>query len=503
MIDFVLGAAVNVAPATESTGASSAPPAEGACSFAELLDAAADDVTESASADESDEDIAAVNEWMTVPVFVPFVPILPTEDVVESQAPVATSADGIDDEDVSVATSVAVREDLTSIPLPAFLDGGTQPSMEKDQAKPATARESSAPESSAPEPSAPATPAPATPVVETPAVHVQAVQVPADEAQPIPVSTGAQQTAPKPSTAIEGDTPLASNESNASVKAPAAKPGKVARATSGPKVPDINEETKPANEVRNEAQSLVQSASEPAQAVAAATEKANGVEPSSKGLAVRLARALEHAVESSTTRQTAAGSGESGYSFNSHSDNQPSLGEWLREQLPQVAAGRGHAALNSTFSVAAPLQSEARVSGVLAAAGQPLTPAAPSLPSDHDVTLQIVQSLRMQFRDGIGEAVLRLKPEHLGSVSISLRVENGGLKASVQAEVPAVRQWLESQQDTLRTALAEQGLRLDRFDVEPDAQRQASPDDAQERQQRKRHARKRHQSEQPVFEVVV
>ena len=40
--------------------------------------------------------------------------------------------------------------------------------------------------------------------------------------------------------------------------------------------------------------------------------------------------------------------------------------------------------------------------------------------------MQILQSLRLQFRDGIGEAVLKLKPEHLGSVAISLRIANGG-----------------------------------------------------------------------------
>jgi flagellar hook-length control protein FliK len=127
---------------------------------------------------------------------------------------------------------------------------------------------------------------------------------------------------------------------------------------------------------------------------------------------------------------------------------------------------------------------------------------APTLPNEHDVNLHIVQSMRMQFRDGIGEAVLKLNPEHLGSVSISLKVENGGLKANVQADMPAVRQWLESQQDTLRSALAEHGLRLDQFDVEPDAQRQQADDEGQREQSRKRQAQKR-EAEQPVFEVVV
>jgi flagellar hook-length control protein FliK len=127
---------------------------------------------------------------------------------------------------------------------------------------------------------------------------------------------------------------------------------------------------------------------------------------------------------------------------------------------------------------------------------------------ERDVVAQLVQSLRVQFRDGIGEAVVRLKPEHLGSVQISLTIENGAIRATVQAEVAAVRQWLESQQDTLRTNLAEQGLRLERFVVQPDGERQSRSDDAQERELRRRHQRTRTSAamsgkDHPVFEITV
>jgi flagellar hook-length control protein FliK len=112
--------------------------------------------------------------------------------------------------------------------------------------------------------------------------------------------------------------------------------------------------------------------------------------------------------------------------------------------------------------------------------------------------------MRVQFRDGIGAAVVKLKPEHLGSVEISLKVENGAIKATVQAEVAAVRQWLESHQDTLRTSLAEQGLRLERFVVEPDGKRQTTGDDAQPREHRRRQHRQRMSGkDHPVFEVTV
>ena len=93
----------------------------------------------------------------------------------------------------------------------------------------------------------------------------------------------------------------------------------------------------------------------------------------------------------------------------------------------------------STFSIVSPLQNDARVAGMLASSAGNRDAWDAGDAVEHDVTLQIVQSMRMQFRDGIGEAVLKLKPEHLGSVSISLRVENGGLKANVQADMPAVQ----------------------------------------------------------------
>jgi flagellar hook-length control protein FliK len=224
--------------------------------------------------------------------------------------------------------------------------------------------------------------------------------------------------------------------------------------------------------------------------------------PKHRGVAARLARALEGAQEVLAAHRGETESGESSRSFDGSSERQSSFGDWLRDQLPQAANSGAQSPSTPALSVASATQHIPRVSGAVGSPETGLMPGGP-ISREHDVALQIVQSLRVQFRDGIGEAVLRLKPEHLGSVAISLRIEDGGLKASVQAELPAVRQWLESQQDTLRSALAEHGLRLDRFDVEPDGQRQASPEDHPERAPRKRQVRRSPQTEQPVFEVVV
>jgi flagellar hook-length control protein FliK len=158
------------------------------------------------------------------------------------------------------------------------------------------------------------------------------------------------------------------------------------------------------------------------------------------------------------------------------------------------------------FTVNGPVPIDTRTMATAVAAATGQVDNAPVAIPERDVIAQLVQSLRVQFRDGIGEAVLKLKPEHLGSVQISLRVENGAIKATVQAEAPAVRQWLESQQDTLRTGLAEQGLRLERFVVEPDGERRPTEDAHQQREQeqrRRQHQRRMSEQDHPVFEVTV
>jgi flagellar hook-length control protein FliK len=124
---------------------------------------------------------------------------------------------------------------------------------------------------------------------------------------------------------------------------------------------------------------------------------------------------------------------------------------------------------------------------------------------DGDTALQIVQAMRLQFRDGIGDAVVRLKPGHLGEVSISLRVDQQSVSATVHAEVPAVRQWLESQESSLRSGLADQGLHLEKFVVKEDQprQREKEAQDAEAREQARRLFRQRRSDSEQKFEVVV
>jgi flagellar hook-length control protein FliK len=65
-----------------------------------------------------------------------------------------------------------------------------------------------------------------------------------------------------------------------------------------------------------------------------------------------------------------------------------------------------------------------------------------------------------------GELRLRLSPPELGSLRLELRVLDGVLTARLETETPAARQTLIEQLPALRERLAEQGIRVERFDVD-------------------------------------
>jgi len=82
----------------------------------------------------------------------------------------------------------------------------------------------------------------------------------------------------------------------------------------------------------------------------------------------------------------------------------------------------------------------------------------------------IVKSLRMQWQQGGGEATLKLNPEYLGDLSVSLRVQGSTVSAVLQADSPTVRSWIEEHQQDLRRALEDAGLSLDSLVINADGQ---------------------------------
>jgi flagellar hook-length control protein FliK len=78
------------------------------------------------------------------------------------------------------------------------------------------------------------------------------------------------------------------------------------------------------------------------------------------------------------------------------------------------------------------------------------------------VQMQIVKSMRLQWTGATQEARVQLRPEYLGEVVANIKVEQGVVTATLHADTPEVRRLLETQTASLREALVEHGLKLDK-----------------------------------------
>ena len=89
---------------------------------------------------------------------------------------------------------------------------------------------------------------------------------------------------------------------------------------------------------------------------------------------------------------------------------------------------------------------------------------------------QLIRAIRMQWRNGLGEAKLRLTPEHLGEVMVALQVRQGSVSAVLRADTELVRDWIRTHQNELKSLLESQGLRLESLVVEEDGHSDSRPD---------------------------
>ncbi|RPJ69119.1 MAG: flagellar hook-length control protein FliK, partial [Acidobacteria bacterium] len=130
----------------------------------------------------------------------------------------------------------------------------------------------------------------------------------------------------------------------------------------------------------------------------------------------------------------------------------------LRSRLDRAILASGGTAIAA--STTAPATGRAAVTA-------PATPAGDPLPEGH-VTPQVVRAVLLSWRDGVGEARVRLEPESLGTLTVVLRVERGAVTATISSEVAAVRESIQAHERDLRAGLAEHGLDLDRLVVTDD-----------------------------------
>jgi flagellar hook-length control protein FliK len=84
---------------------------------------------------------------------------------------------------------------------------------------------------------------------------------------------------------------------------------------------------------------------------------------------------------------------------------------------------------------------------------------------EEKVVEQVVKYARLNFKPGISEVELHLKPESLGSLKIKISMEGQEVKASFFADTPLVKEIIENHLPALRQAFLSQNLDLQKFSV--------------------------------------
>lgn len=91
---------------------------------------------------------------------------------------------------------------------------------------------------------------------------------------------------------------------------------------------------------------------------------------------------------------------------------------------------------------------------------------------EQPVEAQAVRGLAAVLRQKGGTVTLRLAPESLGELRISMKLEGAQVWAEIETSSDSARQLLEDQRDSLRGALEARGLKVERLEVssvKPDA----------------------------------
>jgi len=154
-------------------------------------------------------------------------------------------------------------------------------------------------------------------------------------------------------------------------------------------------------------------------------------------------------------------SADSGFGGSTDQQNAGKERSTLQPPSPGFASGFGAPVSPDLFSTA-PAGAQAGARAGAAAMHEPATESGP-------LTQSIVRVMKLQISQGGGEVQLRLNPEHLGELTVSVRVESGSVSATLRSESPVVRAWIEQHQQELRNGLRDSGLTLDKLAIDADA----------------------------------
>lgn len=185
------------------------------------------------------------------------------------------------------------------------------------------------------------------------------------------------------------------------------------------------------------------------------TPHGEGVNFTQTTAAARLEAALGDIVAASAQNRggNASPDNQSGSSFRNASS--------LPGDLP--TASKAAPAANSdapafTVPTASPTQLFGTQSATSSAFGSSVDPSA--------IVEQVVRSMAMRTQsDGTSEVRMRLSPEHLGEVTLNLKVDGSNVSATAVAQNADVRNALVAHQQQLARSLADSGLKLTSFSV--------------------------------------
>ena len=293
---------------------------------------------------------------------------------------------------------------------------------------------------------------------------------------------------------------LASNASSAAGELPAPA-AEVAKA-----VADLRETAQRGAEVAALASAEGQARAEDRRSSMAAARLANSIERGGGATSVATGTAPGAADPDSTDPVSAAQPVDLQSQSEAGSEDQPSEsreGRFVADAQAPPAPARAAAGVTAGEVTVVSSGQPALTASAPAMAAAPGVPVSSTATPDAGTLPQLVQAIRLQVRAGGGDAVVRLNPEHLGAVSISLRVERGVVSATVHAESPAVRQWLEEHESSLRDGLSGHGLFLDRFVVQRDGRQPEQRHSEDQPRYRRRTPRRQAGQEQATFEVRV
>ncbi|TPE15719.1 flagellar hook-length control protein FliK [Pantoea vagans] len=188
-----------------------------------------------------------------------------------------------------------------------------------------------------------------------------------------------------------------------------------------------------------------------------------------KGAALNAPAASNAASQSSSTAQ----SSNSSLNLASDSHFQQALSTMMKQddQAPAHSS-----ASDSGLNISGPITSASTLPAPVTASATSSTPSTPMLNAQlgsDEWQQALSQQIVMFSRNGQQNAELRLHPEDLGAIQISLKLDNDQAQISLVSSHSHVRSALEAAIPQLRSALAESGINLGESQVSSDSSAQS------------------------------